>query len=80
MLLRVHGIRAPNVVGCLERIWDGILRNPAALNGDKNNFYDRFGAISLVHHKIINERFDGILGQFRWCEVPGKHYKSCRTP
>ena len=59
---------------------DGILRSPTALNGNKNIFYDRFGAISWLHDKIINGSFGGILGQFRWCKAPRMHYKKCRTP
>ena len=31
----------------------------------KNDFYDRFGAIPWLHHKIINGLFGGILEQFR---------------
>ena len=64
-LLDVHGTRASNVVGWLEGTWDGILSTPTALNGIKNNFYDRFGAFPWVHYKIINEWFDVILRQIQ---------------
>ena len=49
------------------------------MNKNKNNFYERFEALPWLNHKI-NGWFDGNLGQFRWCETPGMHYKSCRTP
>ena len=54
--------RVPNVVGCLEGTWDGILRTPTTLNGHKTNFYDRFGVIQWLHDKIIDGSFGGISG------------------
>ena len=60
--------------------WDGILITSMTLNGQKNSFYDCFGVIPWLHDTIINWSFGGILGQFRWCEPSGTHYKSCRTP
>ena len=62
--------RAPNVVGCLERTWDGILKTPTTLNEHKNNFYDHFGIIPSLHDIILNGLFGGMMGQFRWCEAP----------
>ena len=80
MLLDIHGNLALNVVGCLEGTWDGILRTSMTLNKHKDNLYDRFRVIPLVHDRIINWSFGGILGELRWCEKSGMHYKSCRTP
>ena len=51
--LDVPGTCAPNVVGCLKGTCDGILRIITTFNGNKN-FYDSFGDIPWLHHKIIN--------------------------
>ena len=61
-LLDVHGTRATNVVGCLEGTLDDLLRTSMTLNGNKNSFYDRFGVIPWLHHKIINGWLDDIVG------------------
>ena len=64
--------------------WDGsrghyILKTPTTWNGHKNNFYDCFGDILWLHHKIIKGWFVGILGQVRCCKALGMHYKSYRA-
>ena len=66
-------------LGPMHRIpWDASRGLSTTLNKHKNNFYDRFWAFLWLQHKIINCCIDGIMGQFRWWETPGMHYKSCR--
>ena len=49
---------------------DGVFSTSMTLNGHNNNFYDRFGVIPWLHHKIINGWFDGILGKLDGAKHP----------